>query len=270
MKQLLRQIPLSIYGILIILPFTVVLFATFKDTSQLYNSPLGLPDSWLLTNYSDLFMKESMFQYFLNSTIVTSVSVFFIIFLASLLSYSITRIPKKWSITLFGFIVVGMMVPPQVNMIPIFLLINKIGLLDTLTGVILVNIALLIPIAVFIMTGFMKTLPNGLIEAAKIDGASEWQIYSRIVMPLTKPAIATVTIFACVIVWNDLLFPLLLLKSKAMKTLPIALLDFQGQYLTNYPMIFAGVIVASIPMTIAYIFLQRYFVEGMTAGSMKG
>ncbi|MCM3570571.1 carbohydrate ABC transporter permease [Neobacillus mesonae] len=247
----------------------MVLFTTFKTTPELYRNPLGLPDSWSLTNYQDLFMKESMSTYFMNSIIVTLSSVAIIIFLSSLIAYAIFRLPKKIGYILFGFFVVGMMVPTQVNMIPIYLLINKLGLLDTRLGVILVTVGSLIPIAVFILTGFMKTLPEELIEAAKIDGAGEWKIYSKVVVPLSLPSIATVTIFAFVIVWNDLLYPLLLLKSTEVKTLPIALLSFQGQYLTNYPMIFSGVIIASIPMILAYIFMQRYFIAGMTAGSIK-
>jgi raffinose/stachyose/melibiose transport system permease protein len=269
-KQLPRQIVLLIYTAIIVLPFTIVFFATFKSLSELFQSPLGLPNSWSLQNYYDLFSKEPMMGYFMNSVIVTSVTVVFVLFFSSMIGYTILRLPRKIGLLLFGFFVVGMMIPTQSNMIPIYLLVTKIGLSDTLLGIILVSIGFLIPIAVFILSGFMKTLPDGLIEAAKIDGANEWQIYSRVVMPLSLPSIATVTIFAFVIVWNDLLYPLLLLKSDSVKTLPIALLDFQGQYLTNYPLIFAGVILASIPMVIAYIFLQRFFIAGMTAGSMKG
>lgn len=270
MKKIPQQLVLFIYAAIIILPFSMVLFATFKTTPELYKNPLGMPENWSFANYQDLFLKESMVTYFMNSVIVTGVSVVCIIFFASLIAYAIIRMPKKAGLALFGFFVVGMMVPTQVNMIPIYLLVNKLGMLDTLRGVIFVSIGFLIPIAVFILTGFMKTLPDGLIEAAKIDGASEWQTYLRVVMPLSLPSVATVVIFAFVIVWNDLLYPLLLLKSSEVKTLPIALLDFQGQYLTNYPMIFAGVIIASIPMIVAYVFLQRYFVAGMTAGSVKG
>ncbi|MFP3126127.1 carbohydrate ABC transporter permease [Ectobacillus funiculus] len=269
MKEMPRRLVLFIYAAIVILPFSMVLFTTFKTTPELYKNPLGLPENWALSNYKELFMKESMTTYFLNSVIVTLISVACILLFASLISYTIIRMPKKLGYLFFGFFVVGMMVPTQVNMIPIYLLVNKLGLLDTLQGVILVSIGFLIPVAVFILTGFMKTLPDALIEAAKIDGASEWQTYLRVVMPLSLPSVATVTIFAFVIVWNDLLYPLLLLKSSAVKTLPIALLSFQGQYLTNYPMIFAGVIMASIPMVIAYILLQRYFVAGMTAGSVK-
>lgn len=269
MKQLSKNVTLFIYAALIILPFSMVVFTTFKTTPELYKNPLGLPENWSFANYQQLFMKESMTTYFLNSVIVTGVSVACILLFASLIAYSIIRMPKKLGYLFFVFFIVGMMVPTQVNMIPIYLLIDKLGLLNTLAGVIFVTIGSLIPIAVFILTGFMKTLPEELLEAAKIDGANEWKTYSRIVIPLSLPSIATVTIFAFVIVWNDLLHPLLLLKSAEVKTLPIALLSFQGQYLTNYPMIFSGVIIASIPMILAYVFLQRYFIAGMTAGSIK-
>ncbi|HEX6923471.1 MAG TPA: carbohydrate ABC transporter permease [Bacillales bacterium] len=269
-KQLPRQVVLLIWAAIILLPFFMVFFSTFKSISELFQSPLGWPNSWSLENYRQLFVKEPMFGYFMNSVIVTAASVGFILFFSSLISYAIIRMSKKIGYVVFGFFVIGMMIPTQANMIPIYLLVTKIGLYDTLLGVILVLIAFLIPTGVFIMTGFMKTLPNGLIESAKVDGANEWQMYSRIVVPLSMPSIATVSIFSLVIVWNNLLYPLLLLKSDAVKTLPIALLDFQGQYLTNYPLIFAGVIVASVPMIVAYLFLQRYFIAGLTAGSMKG
>ncbi|MBM7554449.1 carbohydrate ABC transporter permease [Thalassobacillus pellis] len=269
-KEFPRQLILLFYTAVILIPLSMVFLATFKTTSQLFKDPLGLPESFSLDNYYELFVKEAMLQYFLNSIIVTAITVFCVILLATLISYSIIRISGKMGILLFGFFVAGMMVPTQVNMIPIYLLVTKLGMIDTLRGVILVSIGFLIPIAVFILTGFMKTLSKSLFEAAKMDGANEWQIYSKIVLPLSLPAIATVTIFSLVIVWNDLLYPLLLLKSDSVKTLPIALLEFQGQYLTNYPLIFSGVIIASLPMTIAYIFLQRYFIAGMTAGSVKG
>ena len=143
-------------------------------------------------------------------------------------------------------------------------------LIDTHLGLIIVTIATQLPIGVFILTGFMKTIPKGLIEAASMDGANHWTIYSRVMIPLSLPSMATLAIFSLMIVWNDLLFPLLLLKTKSLQTLPLALLNFQGEYLTNYPLIFSGVVVATLPMIIAYVFLQRYFIAGMTAGSIKG
>lgn len=269
-EAVLRQIPLVIYALLILVPLTLVLFASFKNLNQLYLDPLGIPAKWDISNYQRLFAKEKMFIYFKNSIVVTFTSVFFILFLGSMISYAIIRLPKWLGNTLFALITVGMMVPTQVNMIPTYILFAKLNLLNKHIGLIIVTIATLLPICVFILTGFMKTLPKGLIEAAMIDGASHWQIYSRVVLPLSLPSLASTAIFAFVISWNELLYPLLFIKSSSLKTLPLALLMFQGEYLTDYPMIFAGVVAASIPMVIVYIFLQRYFIAGMTAGSMKG
>lgn len=269
-EMILRQIPLVIYALLILVPLTLVFFASFKNLAQLYNDPLGVPHKWDLSNYIQLFSNENMFVYFKNSMVVTFTSVFFILLLGSMISYAIIRLPKWWGNILFAFVTVGMMIPTQVNMIPVYILFAKLNLLNKHLGLIIITVAMLLPICVFILTGFMKTLPKGLIEAAMIDGASHWQIYSKIVLPLSLPSLASTAIFCFVISWNDLLYPLLFIKSNSLRTLPLALLQFQGEYLTNYPMIFAGVVAASIPMIIVYVFLQRYFIAGMTAGSMKG
>ncbi|MBS3971113.1 MAG: carbohydrate ABC transporter permease [Clostridia bacterium] len=270
LDKVLRQIPLIIFSLLIIGPLTLVFFASFKDLRQLYLDPLGLPEKWGFVNYVTLFANENMLLYFKNSVFVTFTSVFFILFFGSMISYAIIRLPRWLGGLIFGFLVVGMMIPAQVNMIPIYVLFAKLNLLNKHLGLIIVTISALLPICVFILTGFMRALPKGLIEAAMIDGASHWQIYRRIVLPLSLPAMSSVAIFCFVISWNDLLYPLLFIKSTGLKTIPLALLQFQGQYLTNYPMIFAGVVVASLPMIVIYVFLQRYFIAGMTAGSMKG
>ncbi|MEE6132971.1 carbohydrate ABC transporter permease [Priestia sp. GS2] len=268
-SKVFKQLTLLAYSVIIITPLTLVLFTTFKTTPELYNSPIGLPTSWRLENYKHLLISEPLFGYMKNSTIVTVISTFFILLLASLIAYAIVQLPKKSGWIVYSFFIVGMIVPTQVIMIPVFLLMNTLNLLNTLTGVILVSISFLLPIGVFIITGFMKTLPKELFEAARIDGASEWKIYSKVAIPLSIPSLATIGIFSFVIVWNDLLFPLLLLKSKEVKTLPIALLDFQGEFLTNYPMLFTAVVLSSIPLIIAYLFLQRLFIAGMTAGAVK-
>ncbi|WP_338826880.1 carbohydrate ABC transporter permease [Neomoorella thermoacetica] len=270
LETILKHSLLLIYALIIIVPLSLVFFATFKNTAQLYSNPVGLPQQWNLSNYIQLFTSQNMFVYFKNSIIVTFTSVFFILLLGSMISYAIIRLPKVIGNLLLGFVTLGMMIPVQVNMIPTYLLLSRLKMLNTHLGLILVTIATLLPICVFILTGFMKTLPRGLIEAAMIDGASHWKIYSKIVIPLSLPSLAAAAIFCFVITWNDLLYPMLFLKTGSLRTLPVALLQFQGEYLTNYPLIFSGVVVASLPMIIIYVFLQRYFVEGMTAGSIKG
>ncbi|MBX9969556.1 carbohydrate ABC transporter permease [Priestia aryabhattai] len=264
-----RHLILGIYGLIILLPLSLVLLTTFKTTPELYSNPIGLPAGWNIENYKQLLVNEPIFGYIKNSVIVTVFSTFFILWFSSMIAYAIIQLPQKLGWIVYGFFVCGMIVPTQVNMIPVFLLMNKLGLVNTLTGVIIVSISFLLPIGVFIITGFMKTLPKELFEAARIDGASEWKIYSKIALRLSIPSMATVGIFSFVIVWNDLLFPLLLLKSKEVKTLPIALLDFQGEFLTNYPMLFSAVVLSSIPLLIAYVFLQKHFISGMTSGALK-
>ena len=268
--KLAANLSLIIYAILIIVPMTMVFITSFKNTAQLYANPMGMPESWALDNYIKLFQSENMFIYFKNSIFVTAVCVISILLLSSMISYAIIRMPKWWGNIIFGLFSLGMMIPTQVNMIPQYLLLDKLYLIDTHLGLIIVTIATQLPIGVFILTGFMKTIPKGLIEAASMDGANHWTIYSRVMIPLSLPSMATLAIFSLMIVWNDLLFPLLLLKTKSLQTLPLALLNFQGEYLTNYPLIFSGVVVATLPMIIAYVFLQRYFIAGMTAGSIKG
>lgn len=211
-----------------------------------------------------------MAGYFMNSTIVTLCSVSFTLLFASMIAFGITRLGGWMGNSLFALFTLGMMVPAQVIMVPLYSLMLDLGLTNSLIGLILVNISTTLPIAVFILTGFMKTLPRELFEASTIDGAGNWQIYTKVAVPLSLPSLSATAIFLFVMHWNDLLYPLLFITDNAYKTLPLALLEFQGQYATNYPMLFTGVIIASAPMVVAYVFLQRFFVAGMTAGAVKG
>lgn len=269
-RQLPRHIILLLFSLIIIGPLSIVLFATFKTTSELYSRPLAFPSELSLENYRQLFLVESMGMYFLNSVVITLSSVFFILLVGSMLAYAISRMSGWVAVALFAFFVGGLMVAPQVYMMPLFLVLDFFGLINTRIGVILVTVSQQLPIAVLILTGFMRSIPRAIMDAAFVDGATEWAVYRRIVMPLTRSAFATVAIFSFVITWNDLLFPLLFLKSQEKQTLPLALLNFRGQYLTNYPLMFSGVILATIPMVIMYVLLQRHFVAGMTMGSVKG
>ena len=163
-----------------------------------------------------------------------------------------------------------MAVPAQANMIPQYVLFDYLGLTNSLLGLVLINIVVTLPIAVFILTGFMRTLPREIYEAASIDGSGPWRTYYAVVMPLSLPSLAATSIFLFVIHWNELLYPLLFIQEPEKRTLPLALLSFQGEFLTNYPLLFTGVLVSSTPIVLAYLFLQRYFIAGITAGSVKG
>lgn len=268
--QLTRRTLLFIWATLVIVPLVVIVSGTFKSTQELFASPFGLPSRITGNNYAEVLGEQNMARAFGNSVVVTLSSVLLTLLLASLAAYGVARIPgwKGWLI--YGFLVLGMSVPAQANMIPQYVLFDTLGLTNSLVGLALINIVVTLPIGVFILTGFMKTLPREIYEASSIDGAGPWRTYYSIVMPLSLPSIAATSIFLFVIHWNELLYPLLFIQDPDKRTMPLALLSFQGEFLTDYPLLFTGVIVASTPIVIAYLFLQRYFIAGITAGSVKG
>jgi raffinose/stachyose/melibiose transport system permease protein len=265
-----RRAVLGVYALLIAIPLVVVVTGSFKTTKELFASPFGLPGALRFDNFATVLGDQAMAQAFVNSAIVTTCGVSLTLFVASLASFGISRIPgwRGWAI--YGFLVLGMAVPAQANMIPQYVLFDRLGLLNSLVGLILIEVVVTLPVAVFILTGFMRTLPDELFEAVAIDGAGPWRTYRALALPLSLPSLAATAIFLFVIQWNDLLYPLLFVQEPAKRTLPLALLDFQGQFLTDYPLLFTGVLVASAPLVVAYVFLQRYFIAGVTAGSVKG
>lgn len=261
---------LAVYAVVIAVPITVVVFGSFKTTPELFASPFSLPSSVSFANYDTVLNEQDLARALLNSALVTGASVAVTLFLGSLAAYAVARIPGWKSWLIFGFLVLGMSVPAQANMIPQYVLFERLGLLDSLLGLVLINVVVGLPVAVFILGGFLKSLPRETYEASAIDGAGPWRTYRSVAMPMALPSVAATAIFLFVIQWNDLLYPLLFIRSPDKKTLPLALLDFQGEFLTDYPLLFTGVMVASLPLVIAYVLLQRYFVAGMTAGSVKG
>ena len=265
-----RRALLLAYSLLVIVPLLVVIFGSLKTQPQLFADPFLPGSDPQVNNYSDAILNQGIGQAMVNSIIVTGSSVVLTLLLASLAAFGIARIPGWKGGLIFTFLILGMAIPAQANMIPQRVLFQNLGLLDSLFGLVLINITFTLPVATFIMGGFMKTLPSSMFAASAIDGAGNFRTYLQIALPLSAPSIAATAIFLFVIQWNDLLYPLLFIQSPEKRTLPLALLNFQGQFLTNYPMLFTGVVIASLPIVIAYVFLQRYFVAGMTAGATKG
>lgn len=265
-----RGVVLFVYAALIAIPLFVVFSGSFKTTGEIFENSFSVPTSPRAENYGEVLTGGNLGTAFVNSAVITVCSVTLTLFIASLAAYGISRIPGWKGVLLLGFFVAGMSVPTQANMIPQFVQFGQLGLLDNQLGLILINIVSTMPVAVFILGGFMKTLPPGLYEAAEIDGSGPWRTYQSIAMPLSAPSLAATATFLFVMHWNELLYPLMFISSDDKATLPLALLRFQGEYLTNYPLLFAGVVLSSIPIVIAYVFLQRYFVAGMTSGAVKG
>ncbi|MBB2941328.1 raffinose/stachyose/melibiose transport system permease protein [Actinoplanes lutulentus] len=266
----MRRFVLGVYALLIVVPLVVIVGGSFKTTPELFASPFGLPKSPTLDNYTTVLAKQDMLGVLGNSLFVVSISVPVTLLLGSLVAFAVARLPRWPSRILFAIFAAGLAVPAQAVMIPQYVQFERLGLRNSLTGLILVNIVVTLPVAVFILAGFMRTLPAELYEAAELDGAGPWASYRRIAVPVSYPSLAATAIFLIVMHWNDLLYPLLFIDDPDKRTLPLALLDFQGEYLTEYPLLFTGVVVASLPMVLAYAFLQRHFVAGITAGAVKG
>jgi raffinose/stachyose/melibiose transport system permease protein len=193
----------------------------------------------------------------------------FVILFGSMAAYGIARYTYKANTLVYMVFLSGIMLPLKAAIIPLFLLIKKMGLINSQLSIIMIFMAMGIPSTVFILSGFMKSIPIELEYAARIDGCNDFSIYRRIVMPMVAPAIALVTIYNSVPIWNDFFFPLIFLQSNAIKTLPVGLSTFFGQHSTNWSLLFTGLTIAILPMLILYLFMSKYFIKGMTAGAVK-
>lgn len=265
-----RTFALSFFALLIAVPSVVVIFGTFKTTLEVSDKPLAIPESFALTNYKELLSGGELFKNFSNSLYVTLFSVTITLLLASFAAYAISRMITVTGKVLFALFAIGLAIPGQVNIVPVYQLFSQLGILNSLNGLILINVTTTLPISIFILTSFFRELPKEMFEVSSIDGAGPFRVYRSIALPLSRPAMGATSIFLFVINWNDLLYPLLLITQSDKKTLPLAMLDYKGEYFTNFNMIFTAVIVASVPMVIMYLFMQRSFVAGLTAGAVKG
>ena len=207
--------------------------------------------------------------FFINSIIVTVSSMALVLLFGSMASYAISRYVFKGNTLLYMVFLSGIMLPLKAAIIPLFMIIRKLGLMDNFLSVILIFTAMGIPSTIFILSGFFKAIPADLEYAARIDGCHDFTIYSKIMMPVIAPGIALVTIYNAVPIWNDFFFPLVFLHSRNLKTLPVGLSTFFGQHSTNWTLLFTGLTVAILPMMILYLFMSKYFIKGMTAGAIK-
>lgn len=266
----IRATMLTIFTVVILVPCSIVIFGAFKSDLKIITEPLAFPDNLNLSTFKRLLDSGGVLVPARNSLIVSCFSVAITLLLASMAAFAIARSITVSGKILFLLFSIGLAIPGQVNIIPIFLLFNKLHLTNSLTGLILVNIALTLPISIFIITAFIKDLPREMFEVASIDGAGPLRTYFSIALPLARPAIGATAIFLFVITWNDLLYPLMLITREDKKTLPLTLIDFKGEYLTQYSMIYTAILVASLPMIIMYIAFQRSFIAGLTQGAVKG
>lgn len=265
----LMQVAMVSYILLILYPLFNMIMSSFKSTRDIMRFPFSLPDAFSFDNYLTVWVDKGFGLYFLNSFLYTAVSMAFVVLLGSMAAYGVSRYVFKASTLLYMLFLSGIMLPLKAAVIPLFQIVKGLGIMDNPLSVIMVFIAMGIPSTVFILSGFMKTIPLALEHAAKIDGCSDLRIYSQIVMPICMPAVALVSIYNAVPIWNEFFFPLVFLQNDKFKTLPVGLSSFIGQHSTKWDLLFTGLCIAIIPMLILYLFMSKYFIKGMTAGAVK-
>ena len=254
---------------IIIIPIYYVLITTFKDQGAYFTqNPLALPNPPTLTAYQDV-VAAGIGRYFLNSVIVTIGSVIPIVLFSFLASYAIVRGDSRllrFSRTLF---LLGLAIPLQATIIPIYLIITRIHMYDSLGALILPSIAFGIPLTVLILSNFIRDVPRELFESMRLDGCTDWQMAWKLAFPLTRPAIVTVSIYNGLNVWNAFLFALILTQSPEKRVMPLALWAFQGEYQVNIPAVLAAVVLSTLPILVLYIVGRRQMLRGLTAGFGK-
>ncbi len=261
---------LMFVSLVMILPWLVALSTALKAPGESLTNPSLIPQQLDLSKFIEVFWQAHVPVLAINSIIVTGVSVFFILFLSSLASYGFARMDFIFKEPLFFLLLTGLMLQSAALMVPLYQVNAALGLLNTRTALIGPHVALGLPFAVLILRGFFESLPKELEEAAIVDGASRFTIYWRILLPLTRPALATVGIFTGLASWNDFLMPMLFLTKENLYTLPQGLLVFQFDNMVQQEHRFALIVMMMIPVVAAFLLLQRQFLQGLTAGAVKG
>lgn len=272
-KRTAVTILLNIFFILlvlvIILPAAWLIMNSLKTNVELFTDSLALPAKVQFANYISAWNK-GLYKYFGNSVIVSSISPISILFLSSLLAYGITRFNSRFGNLIFLITLGGMALSEQVALVPLYKILQATHLYNTYWAVILPYVAFRIPFTVFLMRAYFMCIPKELEEAAVIDGYNSFQIFRKIIVPISKPIFASCAIVNLNFVWNEFLFANVFLESKSIMTIPIGLMTFKGDMRSDYVVMLAGITIASLPMIILYLCMQKQFVRGLTSGAVKG
>lgn len=273
-KQTLQMVlahgVLLLYTAIALFPIYLVVINSFKDRKFIFKTPYALPnpENFNPIGYQTVFARAQFPNYFLNSIIVTVVSLVLIFIAGTMAAHALSEYKFRGNGFLGLYTALGIMIPIRLGTVSILNLIKSLGLIDTLTGLILVYTAMGLPLAIFVLTQFMGQIPRDLKDAARVDGASEYRIYWMI-LPLIRPAVGTVMVFNMIPIWNDLWFPLILAPSEQNKTVTLGAQSFLGQYVNDWNAVLASLSLAAIPVIILYVLFSRQLIRGLTSGAVK-
>jgi raffinose/stachyose/melibiose transport system permease protein len=256
-------------AVVFLFPVYALVTLSLKSPSQIADSPLSPPTSPTFHNFGDAWSSASLGSALVNSTVITALSLLLLIVIGSTGAYYLARRVRGLGYSLYVLFLLGIILPFQLGMIPLYKLVDDLGWLGTYQGMILFYTGIQMPFTVFLYTGFIRALPPDYAQAALIDGCNHRQAFTRIVFPLLRPITGTVIILNAVFIWNDFFTPLLYLGGSGKETVPVAVFSFVGQYVSNYGLVFAGLVLAALPILIIFLLLQRYVIKGF-AGGLKG
>ena len=259
------------YTALALAPIILVIMNSFKERKAIFGSPLLPPTSatFSLIGYSKVFSDSSVISYYMNSVAVTGGTIFFTLLFGSMAAWALAEYKFRWNTLLALYLSIGIMVPIRLGSVALIQLVAQLNLINTLSALILVYVAQNLPLAVFILSEFMAQIPKDLREAARCDGLSEYNIFFHIILPLLRPAMATVAVFTMIPVWNDLWFPLLLAPTGGKQTITLGIQQFLGQYITDWNSVLSALSTAIVPVLILYVIFSRQLIRGLTSGAVK-
>ncbi|GIO89128.1 MULTISPECIES: carbohydrate ABC transporter permease [Paenibacillus] len=258
------------YAILTLYPLYWLFTSAFKSNQDFFTNPYGLPKEWMSENIFRAWELGNMGRAMLNSTVVTIISVALTILLSVLAAYVLSRFQFPFKKAVVVLFTTGLLIPIHSTLVPLFIMMKNIGLLDTYGALILPYTAFELPIAIFLSMAYMSSIPREIEEAAMIDGSGWWGIFGRMILPLCMPIVATISILAFLRFWNDFSFALVFINTQALKTLPLSLSLFSDGFGTDYALTMGAMAIAVIPTIVAYLILQEQIMKGMVAGSIKG
>ena len=261
---------LAILLLLVIMPFFSILLASLKEPAELVKGVFALPEKWLWSNYVDAWYGARFNKYLMNSLVVVGITIPISILFSVLSSYAFGRMEFRYSKVLFFLFLVGIIVPQEGYIIPLYHWMRRIGFYNTYWAMILPQIGMSVCFGTFWLSGYFRSFPRELVDSAKLDGCNDWSALWRVIFPNSFSVITTLIVLFFVWTWNDFMIPLVLVSSDELRTLPLGLAFFQGRYSANIPLIAAGATIVTLPSIIIYILFQRHFIRGITSGALTG
>lgn len=264
--QLLVYLVLGVYSLLIALPIVWMFFSSTKTTRELFTTPFALPAEPQWSNFA-LAWTSGISHYLLNSLIVTTSSVILIVLFSALAAYALARMDFPGRIPIYLLLIAGFAIPVYTVLVPLYRSLNAVGLLNTHPGLVAPYVAFGIPFSVLLLFAFFLEFPGEIEDAAHIDGCNTWQLVFQVVMPLSLPALVSVIVFQAVFLWNEFSLALIVIRDDALRTIPLGLTKFQGQWSTNWTMMLASLALATLPILLLYVVLQKQFIRSLVGFS---